>query len=176
MQKIDDFTELRVLLSPDSGGNEFAIEIPDREIVSFDVELRVILNALVAERVEIGDQVAAHPVSVDQLEDPSLLPNNIAVPFFTQYRRIDIDRPAIRSITDAEIPKDLIVKFVLTSQQLIDQGKKGAGLCALDNSMIVSAGDGHRLADTDSRESFWRHRLVFGRVFDSTGRDDDALS
>ena len=32
-----------------------------------------VLGALAAQRVEVGDEMAAHPVDVDELQDPGLL-------------------------------------------------------------------------------------------------------
>ena len=53
-------------------GEEFAVEIPDGEAVGFGVEFGMVAG-LGAERIEIGDQVAAHAVGVDHLHDRRFL-------------------------------------------------------------------------------------------------------
>jgi hypothetical protein len=55
-----------------AAGEELAVQIPDGEAVGFRVELGVVAG-LGAQRVEIGDQVAAHAVGVDHLHDPGFL-------------------------------------------------------------------------------------------------------
>src|SRR4029079_13173165 len=95
--------------------------------------------------------------------------DDIAAAFFAQDRRVDINRPSIRTIADPEVGEDLIVEFVLAAKHLIDQREKGAGLRALRDAMIVSAGYGHHLADPDARESFGRHRLILRWVADRAG-------
>ena len=65
---------------------------------------------------------------------------------------------------------------MLAAQQLVDQRKKSSRLSALNDAVIVGAGDGHHLADADARERFGRHRLIFGRIFDRAGCDDHALA
>jgi hypothetical protein len=50
----------------DSTAQELPVEVPDREAVGGGVELGVQHRFLPRQRVEVGDQVAPHPVLVDQ--------------------------------------------------------------------------------------------------------------
>ena len=50
----------------DAAGEELAVEVPDGEAVGGGVELAVHVRLLPRQRVEVGDEVAAHPVLVDQ--------------------------------------------------------------------------------------------------------------
>ncbi len=54
-------------------GEELAVEVPDREAVGGRVELAGCERLLPAQRVEVGDEVAAHPIDPDQLGDRHLL-------------------------------------------------------------------------------------------------------
>ena len=53
--------------------DELAVEVPQREAVGGGVELGVQLRRLGRERVEVGDEVAPHPVHVDEALDVDLL-------------------------------------------------------------------------------------------------------
>ena len=55
----------------EAAGEEFAVQIPDGEAVGLGIELGMVAG-LGAERVEIGDQMAAHAVGVDHLHDRPL--------------------------------------------------------------------------------------------------------
>ncbi len=51
-----------------AAGDELAIEIPDRQAVSFDIEFRMIEHRHRVQRIDVGDQMAAHAIGVDQLD------------------------------------------------------------------------------------------------------------
>ena len=119
--------------------------------------------------------MSANPICVDELEHTSLFADDIASALFAEYRRVDVHRPSIRAVANAEVREDLVVEVVLTAQQLVDQREKGARLRALNDAMIIGAGHGHHLADADAREYLRRHRLVLGRISNRAGRDDYAL-
>jgi hypothetical protein len=55
-----------------AAGEEFAVQVPDGEAVGDRVELGMV-GGLAAQRIEIGDQVAAHAVGVDELEHAGFL-------------------------------------------------------------------------------------------------------
>ena len=75
-----------------------------------DVEVGV-AALLVLERVGVGHQVAAHPVGVDQLEDPGLLADLVLV------AGRDVGGPADRLVRDPQRAEDLVVEAVLAEQQ-----------------------------------------------------------
>ena len=94
-------------------GGELAVEVPERQAVRLDAQVGV-AALLVLQRVGVGHQVAAHPVGVDQLEDPGLLVDLVVV------RRRDVGVPADRLVGDPERAEDVVVEAVLAQQQLVD--------------------------------------------------------
>ena len=88
-----------------SAGNELAVEVPDRQAIRLNIEFGMILHRLPAKRIEIGDQMAANPISIDQFEHARLLSNHVAAALFAEYRRVDIHRPSIRPITNPRSAK-----------------------------------------------------------------------
>ena len=121
---------------------ELAVEVPDREVVVRDVELGVGVGLAPPERVEVGDEVAAHPVHVDErvhLHDLLVLgvsgrrsrcgprssaPARTAPPGWRTRRRRS--RPA--------------------EQQLVDAPQELAALGAGDDAVVVGVGERRDLA------------------------------
>ena len=65
-QDAEDFAQFHERPAPEATGGEFAIEIPQGELVREDVEIG--MGALVVlERVGVGHEVAAHAIGVDDL-------------------------------------------------------------------------------------------------------------
>ena len=65
-------------VAAERAGGELAVEVPQRQPVRLDLEVGV-AALLVLQRVGVGHHVAAHPVGVDQLEDPGLLADVLVV-------------------------------------------------------------------------------------------------
>ncbi len=57
-----------VVVRHERAGEEFAVEVPDGEAVGGRIEFGMV-DGFLAERIEVGDQVAAHAIGVDELED-----------------------------------------------------------------------------------------------------------
>src|SRR5215471_10881142 len=72
-QPVDYFAQRRGFIQPETSCQELAVQVPDREPICFYVQLRVVLNLFCPQRIDIGDQVSAHPVRVDQFPDTRLL-------------------------------------------------------------------------------------------------------
>ena len=136
----------------------------------------MILNLLPTERIDVGDEMAAHSIRVDELKHACLLAHFVASSIFAKYRRVDVDGPLIWAELNCEVSKYLVVKAVLAAQHLVNQSEECAGLGALDDAMIVGAGHHHHLADAEPRKSFGGHRLILGRVLDRAGRDNHSLT
>ena len=66
-QEAEDVAQRHRAPAREPAGRELAVEVPDREAPVHRVELGVRLRFLAAERVEVGDEVTAHPVDVDEL-------------------------------------------------------------------------------------------------------------
>ena len=65
-EDVEDLVERGGVLAGEPVGDELARQVPDGQSVVERVELGVELGRLGVERVEVGDQVAADPVHVDE--------------------------------------------------------------------------------------------------------------
>ena len=82
MQVLNDLAQRRGLCAAQALRDEVTIQVPDRQPVGFDIQLRVILHLAPADGIDVGDQVAAHAIGIDQLEDARLFVNHIAAALF----------------------------------------------------------------------------------------------
>ena len=106
-----------------------------------------------AERVEVGAQVAAHSIHVNQPHHLSLLQRQLLARS-GPHRRNLIRSPRQRLVGHAEGLEDLLVEEVGTEELSLDGGEKRPRLGALDDAVVVGAGDRHHL-----RQPQLRHRL-----------------
>ena len=72
-QDLEDAPERGLLQAQHVVEEELAIEVGLGEAVAFGVQFRVVLAAGEAERIEIGEQVPAHPVGADQHDHPEMV-------------------------------------------------------------------------------------------------------
>jgi hypothetical protein len=77
-QDLDDLAKRRLLEAEHVVEEELAIQVGIGEAVGLGVELRVMLVAGEPERVEVGQQVAAHPVGPDQHDDAQMVDDQAA--------------------------------------------------------------------------------------------------
>ncbi|CAB4919644.1 unannotated protein [freshwater metagenome] len=71
-QDAEDLAQLHEGLAAEATGGEFPVEVPQREAVLENIEVGV--HALVVfERIDVGHEVAAHPVRVNDLLNPDCL-------------------------------------------------------------------------------------------------------
>src|SRR5262245_16392133 len=171
-----DFAQGYFILAAEAVRKEPAIQIPDREAVSLGLELRMLVNRNHVERVYVGDQVAPHAIGVDEFEDARLFFDLLTFAVNARQERVHVNRPAQRLIGDADVGEDFVVKIVFAEQQLVNVGEKQPRFSALNDAVIVGAGDREDLADAELRQGFVGHRGVFGRIFDRARRDDRALT
>ena len=97
-QHAEQVAERHLLGAGDAAGEELAVEVPDRQPVRQRVELLGHRRLLPAQRVEVGDEVAADAVDADQRGDLHLL---------LQHRlfavdRVDVGPPAHRLVRHVE--------------------------------------------------------------------------
>ncbi len=157
-------------------GEEFAVEIPDRKPVSLRFELGVAIR-LLTQRVEIGNQVAAHAIGVDQLDNAGFL-GDLFHPRRGHARQqgLAVDLPMDRRMRHLQIGEERVVEPVLAIQQRLHFAQERARFRALNNAVIIGAGDAHHLADSENGARLFRRALVFGGIIDSAGGDDAALA
>ena len=141
----------RPALAAEGAGGELAVEVPQGQAVRLDLEVGVAALA-VLERVGVGHHVAAHPVGVDQLEDPGLLDDVVVVEVAMSLG------PADRLVGDPQRAEDLVVEAVLAEQQLVHAAQELARLRALDDAVVVGRGQRHDLADRVAGRSPPRRR------------------
>ena len=66
LQDVENFAQRRAFRVGQAAGNEHSIEIPDRQTVRFDVQLGMIKQRHRVQRIDVGDQVPAHAIGIDQ--------------------------------------------------------------------------------------------------------------
>ena len=134
-----------------------------------DIEVRV--HALVVlERIDVGHEVAAHPVGVDDLLNPDRLVEVGLV------ARRDVARPADRLVRDTERPEDLAVEVVVAEKEPVHASEEFAGLRALDDAVVVRRREGEDLGDGIARDGLGGCALPLGRVVHRPDTDDAALA
>ncbi len=114
-------------------GQELAVEVPDGEAVGGGIELAVHVRLLPRQRIEVGDEVAPHPVHVDQAGDVHLL----LEPGLLPVDRVVVLSPPHRLVGDAERAEDLDVELLLAHQHVRDALEEQARLGALDDAVVV---------------------------------------
>ncbi len=122
------------------------------------------------EGVRVGHEVSAHPVGVDQFEDPG------AVVEVTFVGRGDVGDPPHRLVRDAQRAEDSLVEVVLAEQQLVHTAQILAGLRTLDDPVVVGAGQRDDLRDRQLRQRLGGGALELGRVLHGTDADDRPLT
>src|SRR5438876_213030 len=100
------------------------------------------------QRVDVGDQMPAHAISIDQPHYASFFYRLFAISISGQKRRSAVEIPAQRRMSDTEIGKDVIVKTVPAHDQFVDSREEGARFGSLDDSVIVGTTDGDRFTDS----------------------------
>ncbi len=113
-QHAEDLAQRHPGAAGQPSGGELTVEVPQAEPVGDRVELVVDLRRLLAQRVEVGDEMAPHPVHVDELEDAGLLLG----PPLAPRRRVGVDRPLDRDVRDRHRGEDVLVEPVGAEQQL----------------------------------------------------------
>ena len=157
-----------LLLAGEPAEWELPVQVPQREAVGFQAQLRVGAHA-VFQRVDVGLQMAVGPVGIDQIGDPSLFAELMAA-----VDR-DIGRPLGRWVGDAQRLEDLLVEIIGPQQQAVDLPEELARLSALDDAMVVGGGQGGYLADAHLSQAHLTGALEIGGVTDSAHPEDAAL-
>ena len=147
-------------------GVELAVEVPHREAVRRRVELGVHVRLFRRQRIEVGDQVAAHAIHVDERVDVHLL----GEPGALLVDRVRVAPPAHRLVRHAHRAEDVVVEALLAEEELVHPLQELAGLRALDDAVVVGRRDRDDLAHAELGERLRIGRLVLGRVVDARRR------
>ena len=174
-QDVEDLVQGGQVLAGQPVGHEGPRQVPDGQPVVQRVELGVELGRLGVEGVEMGDEVAAHPVHVDQRLDVDLLDQPEVVPLPLVVGRVDVVLPPRRLVGHLEGLEDLVVEAVLAHQALGHMGQEQTGLGPLDDPVVVGRGEGHRLADAQIGEGTGIGGLEPRREAEGPDADDQAL-
>ncbi len=172
-QDRQDLFQGRLVASRETVDHEGALQVPHGEAVVRQVEFGVQGRRLAVQRIEVGVQVSAHPVHVDQFLHANLLQDPLGVAFV--QRRIAVRRPARRLVRDAEGREDLVVEIVLTGETLGDELQEQSGLGPLDDPVVVGRGEREYLAHAQFGEGARVGRLEAGRPAQGADAEDRAL-
>ena len=136
-QDVEDVAERELLPAGQAAGEELAVEVPDGEPVGRRVELDRHLRFLPAQRVEVGDEVAAHAVDADEVGDRHLLLEHRLL----AVDRVDVPPPLHGLVGHLEGAEHLVVEPVRAEQQLLDSLEEQPRLGALDDAVVVGGAD-----------------------------------
>ena len=135
-----------------------------------DVEVAVVRNRHAGlypvQRVDVGEEVAARAVGLDQLHDAGILINTGVG---------QILGPAHGGVRHAHDVEN-VVPEVIIDQQAAHGAEEFTGLRALDDAVIVGRGDGDELADTEFCEAILGSTLELSGVVHGADTDDGALA
>ncbi len=171
-QQVQQVAERHAVAPADAVGQELAVEVPDGQPVGLGRQLGVHDRVLGGQRVEIGDQVAADAVGVDELVDAHLL---------LEHRRgvvdrVDVASPLHRLVGHADRAEDVGVEVVRAHQQLVHPLEEQARLGALDDAVVVGRRDGDDLRHAEGGQRGGVGTLELGGEAERADADDRALA
>ena len=115
-------------------GDEFAIEVPKGEAVALDFQVGV-RSLPIFQRVNVGHQVTAHPIRVDQFLNPRGLINRVG------GVHCDVFSPVNRHVGDAQGGKNFFIEPMTTNEQFVNLLEVFPRTSALDNPMVIGGGE-----------------------------------
>ncbi len=163
-QDVEDLVERGHVAPGQAVGHEGAGQVPDGEPVGQRVELGVDVRRLGVERVEVGDQVPAHPVHVDERLHVHLLDQALVLALLGALAGVVVPLPAHGLVGHAHRLEEGVVEAVLPGEQRGHPAQEDARLRALDDAVVVGGGQRDHLAQTELGQDPRVGRLVAGRV------------
>ena len=146
-QDVEDLVEGGHVAPGQAVGDELARQVPDGEPVGERVELGVDVRGLGIERVQVGDQVAAHPVHVDQRLHVDLLDQPLVLALLGADAGVVVHLPADGLVGHAHRLEEVVVEAVGAGEERSHPGQEEPGLGALNDAVIVGGGEGDHLAE-----------------------------
>ena len=175
-QQVEDLLERRHVAPGQAVGHEPPGQVPDGEPVGQRVELGVYVGRLGGERVEVGHQVAADPVHVDERLHVDLLHQPAVVLVGQVVGGRAVGAPAGRLVGDAHGGEHVVVEVVLPRQVLGHLAQEKARLRPLDDAVVVGRGDREDLAQAELGDDPRVRRLEPGGVTERADPDDRPLA
>ncbi len=167
-QDAEHVPEPHLLLAGETADRERPVQVPQGQAVLEHVQVGVLADGEL-ERVGVGHQVTAHPVRMDQLDHPRGLVD------LALGGAGDVADPADRLVRDTQRGEDLVVEVPAAEQQLVHHLEELAGLRALDDPVVIRAGQRGDLGDAVVGEGLVAHAGVGRRVLQGADADDGGL-
>ena len=171
-QHAQKFVELHLGATSDAAGQEFSLEIPDSDAVSRWVQFGWQHWLFPVQRVEICDEVAANTMHSHECAHLHLLVHERL--FTVQWT--DVGAPFDRLIRNIKATEDRIEEFVLTEQTFMNMLQECAAFGALNDAVVVRAGDCVNFGNAQSIQRCFVTALKFSWVVDCTDTHDDTLT
>ena len=148
-QHVEDLVERGHVAPGQAVGDELARQVPDGEPVGQRVELGVDVRRLGVERVEVGDEVAAHPVHVDERLHVHLLDEALVLALLAAGAGVAVHLPADRLVGHAHRLEEVVVEAVGTGDEGGHPAQEQAGLGPLNDAVVVGGRERHHLAQAE---------------------------
>ena len=175
-QHVEDLVERGDVAPGQAVGDELAGQVPDGEAVGQRVELGVDVRGLGVEGVEVGDEMAAHPVHVDERLHVHLLDQALVLALLAAGAGVVVHLPADGLVGHAHRLEQVVVEAVGAGQQRRHPAQEEAGLGPLDDAVVVGGGERDDLAESELGQHTGVGRLEPGRIAERPDADDGALA
>ena len=175
-QEMEDLVEGGDVPAGQAVGDEPAGQVPDGEAVGERVELGVDVRWLGVERVEVGDEMAPHPVHVDQRLHVDLLDQPAVVAAGKVLAVLGVRLPAHRLVGNPHRLEHVVVEVVAPHEALGHVAEEQPRLGPLDDPVVVGRGEGDDLADAQLGQDARVGGLEPGRVTERAHPDDRPLA
>ena len=175
-QHVEDLVQRGDVAAGQAVGHELARQVPDGEPVGQRVQLGMDVRGLRVQRVEMSDEVAPHPVHVDERLHVYLLHEPLVLTLLAAGAGIAVELPAHGLVGHAHRLEQRVVEPVGTHDELSHPGQEQAGFGALNDAMVVRGGERHDLAQTQLGQHAGVRRLEAGGIAERPDADDGALA
>ncbi len=122
-QHVEDLVQRRDVAPGQSVRHEVSRQVPDGQAVGQRVELGVDVRRFGVERVEVGDEVATHPVHVDERLHVHLLDQALVFALVGAIAGVVVHLPAHRLVGDPHRLEEVVVEAVGTGQERRDTAR-----------------------------------------------------
>src|SRR5207249_12337734 len=110
-----DLPERAARESPEAPCNKLPVQIPDSQTIGSRVQIRMVESVL-AQRVQVRNEMSAHPVEIDELEHAGLLFQFILCQRSSEPGGALVQRQ--RFVRQSQILEDALVESIMSEEQL----------------------------------------------------------